>query len=166
MSERLQKNARRPRKVSPTIQSTELIVDNDYAGKAIDLVKSAQRDIVVCAYAWRWYEGEPELGIQQLNSQLLAAKLQGLRVRCLVDGYRVFEMLKSQGFECKYVNPARMLHTKAIMIDGTYLIIGSHNMTKRANRENLEMSLITTVTEPILQFTTYFEKLWAVSNET
>jgi phosphatidylserine/phosphatidylglycerophosphate/cardiolipin synthase-like enzyme len=165
MSERLQENARRHSGVSQVVRPVEVILSNEYSSKAIAFIREAKSEIFICAYAWRWYENEPEIGIQRLNVEIMRAKARGVRVRALVDGYKVFQFVKNLGIDCRYVERSKMLHAKAICTDKKTLILGSHNLTKRANQDNIEMSVAIQDTEAILQFYTYFEKIWTLSNE-
>lgn len=165
MCTRLQENAGRYSRVGENVRPVEVILSNEYASKAIAFIREAKSEIFICAYAWRWYENEPEIGIQRLNVEIMRAKARGVRVRALVDGYKVFQFVQNLGINSRYVERARMLHAKAICIDKKTLIIGSHNLTKRANNDNIEISVAIQETEAILQFYTYFEKIWSISHE-
>lgn len=165
MSERLQKSTGRYPEAECPVHANEIILSNEYASKTIEFVRKAQSEIFICAYAWRWYENEPEIGIQQLNIQIMRAKARGVRVRALVDGYKVFQFVQRLGIDARYVERTRMLHTKAICVDRKTLILGSHNLTKRANQDNIEMSIAVQDYESIEQFYTYFEKIWEHSSE-
>lgn len=156
----LQKNARRHSSPSPTIRPIELILDNSYTGKAAEFVRDAQTEIRLCAYAWRWYDTEPELGIQKLNIELLRAQLRGVQVRCLVDTEHMTKTFATLGFNVRSVVNTRMLHTKAIVVDQKTLIVGSHNLTKRANTDNYECSVAVQEPEAVLQFIDYFDRMW------
>lgn len=166
MSKGLQENARRDRTNGTTFRPTELVLDHAYTGKAQEFVKNAKSEILVCAYAWRWYSNQPEIGIQKLNMALYEAQKRGVRVRVLCSGYRIHTLLRTFRFDSRYVERTRMLHTKAICIDNKTLIVGSHNLTKRANTDNYEVSVAIQETEPILQFKEYFEKIWERSHAT
>lgn len=160
MLETLQTNAGSNRETSTIVQSTDLIVDDRYCQIVSDFVEGAHSEIRLCAYAWRWYENEPEIGIQKLNIQLLLARMRGVKVRCLVDTEAQKNTFTTLGFDARCVINTRMLHTKAICVDAKRLVIGSHNMTKRAMTDNYEMSLMTAEVEPCLQFIEYFDRLW------
>jgi len=160
MRERLQKNAGTIAETSAPVRSTQYLIDSDYAGKVLAFINDAKSEIRICAYAWRWYENQPEIDIQRLNMGLVRAKRRGVKVRVLVDGYKVFQLAKKMGFDCRYVGNSRMLHTKAISIDNNTVIIGSHNLTKRATTDNYEISLAIQDYEVFEQFRTYFDKLW------
>lgn len=160
MSKLLQKNARPIGNFSPIVQSTRLILDNDYTAQAIAIIKDAKVEIRLCAYAWRWYENEPEIGIQKLNIELLRATRRGVIVRALVDTAAICAHFSTLGFNCRSVVNNRMLHTKAICVDRSSLVVGSHNLTKRANTDNYEVSILTQDFEPLEQFITYFDAMW------
>jgi len=160
MSELLQKNAGAIAGTSTPIQSTKLILDNDYTTQAIDIIKAAKVEIRLCAYAWRWYENEPEIGIQKFNIELLRAKQRGVIVRCLVDTDAIRARFSALGFNCRAVANNKMLHTKALCVDHKTLVVGSHNLTKRANTDNYEISVMTQDFEPLEQFITYFDAMW------
>lgn len=161
MSEMLQRVAGQNGAISSPVRPTRLILDNDYTAQAIDIVKSAKTEIRLCAYAWRWYENEPEIGIQKLNVELLRAVRRGVIVHALVDTAALCARFSALGFDCRSVVNNRMLHTKAICVDRRSLIVGSHNLTKRANTDNYEISVLTQDFEPLEQFITYFDKMWA-----
>lgn len=160
MLKTLQTDAGRSGETSTVIQSTQLVIDDKYCELVADFVRSAKSEIRMCAYAWRWYENEPEIGIQKLNVELLLAKKRGVQVRCLVDNLTQKERFKTLGFDARNVSENRMLHTKAFCIDAKTLIIGSHNLTKRATTDNYEMSILTQEAEPCLQFIDYFDRMW------
>lgn len=147
-------------KNSTPVRPTRLILDDDYTAQAIEIIDGARHIIRVSAYAWRWYENEPEIGIQKLNIAIVRALIRGVRVQCLLDTNAMKTQFTALGFNCRTVEPNRMLHTKAICVDTTNLIIGSHNLTKRANTDNYEMSIITDDYTIIEQFIVAFENLW------
>lgn len=160
MLKRLQDNARTDRANGTIVRPVEIILDNTYAKKAKAFVLDAQREVRVCAYAWRWYDSEPELALQQFNIELLRAARRGVQVRVLVDTETMAQRFAALGFNVRSVQPTRMLHTKALVIDDKTLVIGSHNLTKRANSDNYEISVAIQDFESVAQFITYFDALW------
>lgn len=160
MPERLQEVRGISRTNNSVIQPAQLIVDNEYARIAADFVAAAHSEIRLCAYAWRWYENEPEIDIQKLNIELLLAHGRGVKVRCLVDTERMKHTFTTLGFDARSVVNTRMLHTKAIGIDAKTLILGSHNMTKRATTDNYEMSIATQEYQVVAGYNDYFDRMW------
>lgn len=146
-------------------QTSQLILDGEYCEAVIPLIRAAKKEISLCMYSWRWYESEPGLGIQQVNIELLRALRRGVHVRCLVDTVQTFTRMSKQGFYVRYVPSNKLMHTKAIMIDQKYLVMGSHNLTKRANHDNYEVSVILNDFEVCTQFSIYFDTIFEVSRD-
>lgn len=160
MLETLQRDARTDGAVERPVWPTALVIDGAYCDTAIELLGSARSEVRLCAYAWRWYANEPEIGIQKLNTELLLLRNRGVKVRALVDTETQRLMFRELGFETRSVVNTRMLHTKAIGVDNYGLLIGSHNLTKRANSDNYEMSLLTYEFQAVDAYNIYFDKLW------
>lgn len=156
----LQKNARGYRETVTPVRANEIILDGTYADRAMAFIADASHEIRICAYAWRWYDSEPELAIQKFNIALWRAQRRGVVVRILVDTVAMATAFTSLGFNVRSVVPTRMLHTKALVIDEKTLVIGSHNLTKRATRDNYEASLAIQDFEIVAQFIDYFDRLW------
>ena len=125
------------------------------------MLADVKKEVRIYAYDWRWYSNEPELAIQKLNIALFTLKRKGVKIFVLVDKSGTQNALLELGFNVRKVDSSKMLHTKAICIDEKSLIIGSHNLTKRACCANYEMSVITQEFEPIQQFIEYFNAMWA-----
>lgn len=143
------------------IQSTKLIVDGEYASVATKAIKNAKKSIKICAYDWRWYENQPENAIQQLNTAICQAIYRGVDVKAIVNNESNYRMLQGFGVNVKYVGNDKILHVKAILIHDDVLLLGSHNLTKRANTQNYEVSVVIHDMEPILQFNKYFDTMWS-----
>lgn len=137
-----------------------LLIDGDYITKATECVKSAKEQINICAYTWKWYENAPEKAIQKFNAAICAKILKGVQVRAIIEMTQQAGYLREYGIECKILPTKRVMHTKAIQIDEKFLIVGSHNLTDRANSENYEISTLVTDISSILLFKDYFNKVW------
>lgn len=160
MLETLQRDAREYSETTTIVRPAQLIIDSEYARIVAEFVRSAKTEIRLCAYAWRWYKNEPEIDIQKLNIELLLARGRGVKVRALVDTMAQKEAFTTLGFKARSVVNTRMLHTKAFGIDDKTVIIGSHNMTKRATTDNYEMSILSQEPDVVLAYIDYFDKLW------
>ena len=138
----------------------QLLIDNDFITKAIEIVKNATRSINICAYAWRWYENAPEKQIQQLNTLLVQKARAGVTVNAILDQRSQALKISGYGITTKTYPTDRAMHTKAILVDDGTLIIGSHNLTERGTAENYETSILTTDKETCYQFADYFRRMW------
>lgn len=161
MFETLQIDEGRNGKTSELVRPTELVIDSKYCELVREFVDAAKGEILICAYAWRWYENDPAAEIQKLNSSLMAARLRGVNIRVLAESQIIRDRLRALGVQVKGVERNRMMHTKAFCIDSRTLIIGSHNLTKRATSQNYEMSIMTQEFQVVDAFMTYFEAVWS-----
>ena len=162
MLETLQTNDGSNGRVETPVRPATLVLNDEYIQTAIALIKSATSEIRLTAYAWRWYTDEPESGIQKLNMELYACRRRGVTVRAIVDTFTTREQMRAQGFDVKCVESKRTMHTKAISADCRSLLIGSHNMTKRANTDNFETSVLLHDFAPVVAYNEYFDKLWNI----
>jgi phosphatidylserine/phosphatidylglycerophosphate/cardiolipin synthase-like enzyme len=160
MSTTSKDNERTGREVSTVNAKSDLVLNTAYLDRLISEIKKAKYEIRICAYAWRWYTDEPELAIQKFNVALLQQRLYGVKVRILCDTLATCAIFKAQGFDVRAVERAKTLHTKAVCIDHGMLVIGSHNLTKRASIDNYEMSIFTSEFEAIAQFRQCFDQMW------
>lgn len=140
--------------------TTQLVVDREYCKRILPLLAAAKSEILICAYSWRLYPEEPEREIQQVFTAVARSVQRGVVVRVLADKYTQIKPLLEHKIECRYIGTKLTMHTKAICVDDEYLLLGSHNLTARANEFNHEASILVTETEPILQFRKYFNTIW------
>ena len=160
MPETLQTTPGQLRWPENTVRPTELILDDEFCGKVIEFVRDAKSEIRICAYRWFWYEQNPEIPIQKLNVELMRAIARGVKIRAICDREEAAAALRSRGIDARSLESQRLMHTKAFGIDCKTLVIGSHNLTKRAGQSNFEMSLATQEPQVILAYIDYFDKLW------
>lgn len=165
MHKMLQTNAEPARTASPVNEPTRLILDREFFPYVLKRLEKSNKQILICAYAWQFYPEQPEIPLQKFLQIIDRKGFQGKDVRVICNQKLLYEQLKRQGIRAKFAHETKLMHTKAICIDQERLIIGSHNLTKRACNENYEMSIETREVEPIIQFIDYYERLWAVSRE-
>lgn len=137
-----------------------MLYDDDFIGSAIEAVRTAKARIDICAYAWKWYQNSPEMPMQVFNYEIARAVQRGIEVRAILDQTGQADYLKQYGIRAKTFPTHRVMHTKALLVDEKLLILGSHNLTNRANSSNFEISIAIQDTEIALQFSEYFTKMW------
>lgn len=141
-------------------QPVTLLQDGAFITKALEGVKTAKKSVYICAYDWRWYGNAPTLDIQQFNHELVKKIKSGLDCRAILDKETQADYIKQYGIKCKTYPTDRSMHTKAVLIDEKYLIIGSHNLTKRGTGTNYEVSLLVDDPSVCLAFLDYFNQMW------
>jgi len=138
----------------------ELLLDGEYIPRAIELVKSAKTQIWICAYTWRWYEHAPEKLVQQFNYEIMRKVKAGLEVRALMHKRTEALRLREYGITTKILPTERTMHTKAICVDASRLLLGSHNLTDRGTAENYEASLYVEDCQATALFAVYYNRMW------
>jgi len=142
------------------VWTTKIVIDKEYGTEAVAMIDAAQRTVRILAYSWRWYPDEPEAEVQQINAAIMRAITRGCEVRALCSSVEMALVLQKYGIRAKSCDEARTVHAKVVCTDEAQIMLGSHNITKRALHENYEMSMLTKEYEPVAQFITYFDKLW------
>jgi len=140
----------------------QAIIAHQYPKIVIPLLLAAKHSIDILVYDWRWYPTVTGSTVSQFNQAVVAAVKRGVQVRALVNNAEIALRLASHGIDARRLYSDRMLHTKMILIDGTKLIIGSHNFTERAFSLNEEASVLVEFSTENHDFSTYFENLWSV----
>lgn len=138
------------------------IIAKQFPKITIPLIEAAQHSIDVIVYDWRWYPTAGGSTISQFNAAVAAAARRGVAVRALVNNDAVIDILKAKGCNAKRLQSKRMLHTKMLLIDGTKLVIGSHNYTQHGFNLNHEASILVELDSTPNDFTAYFNSLWGV----
>jgi len=133
------------------VVEARLLLDRDYFTALLDGVDRARTEIVVSVFLFRTIEdakGYPEVVLKHLHK----AVRRGVRVQVILERNRgnddqnrnhaeTAERLKKGGIQVCMDAPEQVTHTKLVVIDGRYLLIGSHNLTQSALKYNHEASV-------------------------
>jgi phosphatidylserine/phosphatidylglycerophosphate/cardiolipin synthase-like enzyme len=133
------------------VAEARLLLDRDYFTALLDGVDRARSEIFLSAYLFRTIEnanGYPEAVLKRL----LVAVKRGVRVEVVLErnqdaddlnrsNAETAERLKQGGIRVCMDAPNRVTHTKLVVIDRRYLLIGSHNLTQSALKYNHEASV-------------------------
>ena len=133
------------------VLEAKLLLDRDYFTALLEGLDRARAEIFLSAYLFRTIEnarGYPEAVLKRLA----AAVHRGVRVDVILEKNKsaddlnrnneeTAERLKKAGIHVCMDAPDRVTHTKLIVIDRRYLLIGSHNLTQSALKFNHEASI-------------------------
>lgn len=103
---------------------------------------------------------------KELSDSLINARKRGVAVRLVLDatnthgGASKLKVLRQNGIQVKTENLAGKLHSKSIIIDDMYTIIGSMNFSKSGEGVNDENLLIIKDKEIAIFYKTFFQYLW------
>lgn len=104
---------------------------------------------------------------KELTNSLINAKNRGVSVKIILDAtnthpgsHSKMNLLRSSGIQVKTENYAGKLHSKSMVIDDLYTIIGSMNFSRSGEDENDENLIIIKDKDIALFYRTFFEYLW------
>jgi phosphatidylserine/phosphatidylglycerophosphate/cardiolipin synthase-like enzyme len=139
------------------------VVNREYLPAVLDLIIGASNSIEFVQL-----EMHDDRAVQAIEAALAAAVKRGVRVRGMLDDGVDFnaaavERLLALGAEAKLDTPAKMTHSKLVVVDGRIVLLGSTNWTGNSMGNNNESNV--RLDDPVLAeaFARYFAALWADS---
>ena len=150
------------------LEGEVLVVEDDqYVGAVAPLIERANRSVYVIMFVMKYDPGDDDDPVNELLGLLADAASRGVDVRVLVDeetrdSYpQTIEFLKEHGIGVRLDRSSGITtHAKVVIVDGVYVVVGSHNWTESALRYNHEVSAILRSGAVAGELTNYFEKLW------
>ncbi|NPA96945.1 MAG: hypothetical protein GXO32_05035 [Crenarchaeota archaeon] len=152
------------------VRGVQLLVGNQYYSYVKWLLGIAKGYVYVMMFAMKYYPSYPWSEVNQLIHELCQDHKKGLDVRVLVDYTTYSEYPQTIRYleECgvpvkvwRECGSTWRLHAKVIIVDGSIVVIGSHNWTYSALSHNIEVSIA--LNAPIIarMLTQYFDELWS-----
>ncbi len=152
----------------------KFLIGNNYLQEVLPLINRATSSIDILAYQWGYYAHTPGTNIQSFSYAIKSAIIRGVKVRVLLhsgcpsDHLRrinadMASHLKSWGASVKFYKSGRTLHSKVVMIDREYVIIGSHNFSKMSMSSNIEVSVLLFSAAEIRPICEFFDLLFSNS---
>ncbi|MCD6563671.1 MAG: hypothetical protein J7K23_07165 [Thermoproteales archaeon] len=146
-----------------------LLPDTEYYNIIKKLISNANKSIYLAMYSIKYdpYETVYNDPVNMLLKLLIEAHNKGIEIKILVDdktntSYRqTIKYLKNHGIEIK-LDPRKDIttHVKILIIDSTWIIIGSHNWTESALWHNNEYSVLIENQYYAKKMEQYFYNLW------
>ncbi len=131
--------------------------DNIITEKIIPLINNSKSYVYIPVFY---------LTDKNMTNALIEAKKRGVDVKIIIDStnahakYSVHKTLRNQGIPVKTENKAGKLHSKIIIIDDKYSVIGSMNFTKSGEKYNNENVIIINNPEVAKYLKSTFIYLW------
>ena len=98
---------------------------------------------------------------------LIQAKQRGVNIKIIIDAVSgrslssKHHLLRDNGILVKTENYAGKLHSKSMIVDDKYLVIGSMNFSYSGNSKNDENLVVIKNSKAALFYRKYFEYLWS-----
>ncbi len=146
------------------------IDDRSYFAAVDNLIRSANVSVDVILYQPRFYFRYPNTSSNRLIADLIEASRRGVKVRALIEQANwnidnseknrdVFNILNSNGVEVYFDSPVRTTHSKLVLIDRRYAVIGSSNWSYYSLEKNNEANVVVDSKKLASLLTDYFENL-------
>ncbi len=152
------------------------IADNrDFYPVVHSLLESAEESIDVILYQGRFYFHYPLSASNTLINDLVEAAARGARVRVVLEtadwnlsnteeNRDVWHVLKQGNIELYFDPDTTTSHSKLVIIDGRYVVMGSSNWSHYSLDSNNEANVIVDSEGTARRFRTYFNGLVARSS--
>lgn len=131
--------------------------DKAITTKVIPLINNAQKYIYIPAFL---------ITHKGLTNSLINASKRGVSIKIILDATNThtsaskLKILRQNGIQVKTENWAGKLHSKSIIIDDIYTIIGSMNFSKSGEGVNDENLIIIKNKDIAVFYKTFFQYLW------
>ncbi len=124
------------------------LIDRDYFPVADRAMQGAKKSILCVMYMSQLSVNHPFGGESMLLRDLIAAKNRDVDVRVILEdnpdsnNKYAYDFLKNAGVNVSYDTDNITTHSKFLVIDDEYTILGSHNWTFGGQRINHEASVL------------------------
>ncbi len=158
------------RVTSPPVMRAAVLAadDRDFFAIAHELISNAEKSVDVVLYQSRFYFRFPNSKSNVLIADLADASRRGVRVRAVLElaGWNienseqnrdVWSLLRDSGVEL-YVDPVdKTSHSKLIIVDGKYTVVGSSNWSYYSLDVNHEANVVVNSAPAAKRFRKFFE---------
>ncbi|RLG92430.1 MAG: hypothetical protein DRO36_01440 [Candidatus Hecatellales archaeon] len=145
----------------------ELLEDKEYYPEACRLISHANKSIQIIMYVVKYDSKHEKDPVNVLLKGLVEAKKRGVEVKVLVDDVTLKSYPQTIKFLSENKIPVRLdpsrwvtTHTKMVIVDGKYLLVGSHNWTESALTRNHEVTVKIYSEKFAGEALKYFDSLW------
>lgn len=164
-----------PRLMCENIEATVTpLPGNVYLPILRRVVGGARYGVDVIQYMWSFYPHDKNLPLQQFNQHVMGQIRKGIKYRILLNIESVAHKItrinqqskknfESIGAKVKFGPTSQITHAKIFIVDDQFVILGSHNLSKRSVSRNDETSILINNRTIAMEYKRYFELLWARS---
>jgi len=147
-----------------------MLADHKYYDALITGIRKANKEITGCFFLFKVSEGKGGLPIAIVR-ELIAAKKRGVSISIELEqdssgkgtvyeqNRKAATMMSDAGIKVRFDAPKKITHVKAVVIDGRYVYVGSHNLTQSALKYNNELSVMIDSPELAADVTDYLNNL-------
>ena len=147
-----------------------LLQDHKFYDALISGIRKAKKEITGCFFLFKVSEKNDGLPLKIVN-ELIAAKRRGVSITIELEqdsggkgavyeqNRRAAALMSEAGIKVRFDAPKTTTHVKALVIDGRYVYMGSHNLTQSALKYNHELSVMIDSAELAAEVIAYLNNL-------
>ena len=131
----------------------------------------AESTIRVVMFEWTWYPGQLSGTAHDINRSVVAKARKGcdvrvylhqasIRMSILKRNFKTARLLIDAGCKVKWGGTGKIIHAKVWIIDGKVVFIGSHNISNRAMKGNVEAGVMFDEEGEVMKAVQWFDALW------
>ena len=157
-----------------------LLADEDYAPALDTLLAHAERSIDVTMFSCVLpQDAKASHPVRKILDRLIERATAGVQVRVVFDhgiplsrqkpgdeppSDQGARYLADHGIAVRWDEDARTTHTKSLVLDGHWCVIGSTNWSYSALCKNREQSVVIDSVQLASDLTTHFTALWSIAS--
>jgi phosphatidylserine/phosphatidylglycerophosphate/cardiolipin synthase-like enzyme len=156
------------------VNSIELLIAREYLARMLGILEGAKSSIQVVQFVMQLRGKSAKMSSRELGIKLAAKASEGVIVRVILNaaggGWRApalnrqaTEWLNERGIEVRTLGPKTTCHAKLVVIDREVAIVGSHNWTPYALKDNFEVSVLIRDAGSVGRLAQHFDQLWQAS---
>jgi len=149
----------------------KVLFSGDLLPVLVHEIQQAEVSIWVAMFEWSWYPGQRTGTAQDINRELCIKARGRTDVRVILHNESIGRQLhkinrltaghlKQNRVQVKWGNTGAPLHAKVWIFDRARVILGSHNISARAVRTNIECSILLQDDAECSKVVQWFEGLW------
>lgn len=153
------------------MECLRVIRNEEYLPCASVVLAQARKAIDLCTYKFELSNRTDAKRFMLRVLTLYELAIKGVRIRVLlnttksrsgltkINEYAARE-LKKHKIEVRTLKDNRCQHSKMLLVDGQWAIIGSHNWTPRSMTDNFEVSVVLYGQNHIQEIQQHFDNIW------
>jgi phosphatidylserine/phosphatidylglycerophosphate/cardiolipin synthase-like enzyme len=157
-------------------EDVQLVLDTQYFQVAKKMIQEAKHSIQVMMFEMGYYDKYPNTPSNLLIKELIEAKKKGVKVEVILEAKEgedrttkrnrhTGEILSEGGVEVVYDPLSKTTHTKLMVVDRLFILLGSTNWTYYAMTNNNEASVLIRSKEVAKELIDYFNKVKATGTK-
>lgn len=147
-----------------------LLRNSEYQDALLKGIRDARKSIIFSFYLFKMTNGSGNLP-RRVAEELVKARKRGVDVTVILEKSRKREdplnrenlhtaaFLDRGGVRVFFDSPNTVTHSKAAVIDGRYVYLGSHNLTQSALTHNNELSVVLDCPAMAAEVRAYLDRL-------